>query len=80
MNEGAPCVFPSPTVFRTLVAQILDRPEPLLPPSLASEVVTVFQFHGYFSGPGVGSLEGHVRQLAGQGGLLPGPGWWSDTE
>uniref|UniRef100_G1PQZ2 Rho family-interacting cell polarization regulator 2 n=1 Tax=Myotis lucifugus TaxID=59463 RepID=G1PQZ2_MYOLU len=53
-------------VFRTLVAQILDRPEPLLPPSLASEVVTVFQFHGYFSGPGVGGLEGHVRQLAGQ--------------
>ncbi|XP_045442762.1 rho family-interacting cell polarization regulator 2 isoform X2 [Pipistrellus kuhlii] len=53
-------------VFRTLVAQMLDRPEPLLPPSLASEVVTVFQFHGYFSGPGAGGLEGHVRQLAGQ--------------
>ncbi|CAK6439126.1 unnamed protein product [Pipistrellus nathusii] len=53
-------------VFRTLVAQMLDRPEPLLPPSLASEVVTVFQFHGYFSGPVAGGLEGHVRQLAGQ--------------
>lgn len=47
---------------------MLDRPEPLLPPSLASEAVTVFQFHGYFSGPVAGGLEGHVRQLAGQGG------------
>ncbi|XP_016071794.1 PREDICTED: protein FAM65B isoform X2 [Miniopterus natalensis] len=53
-------------VFRTLVSQILDRPEPLLPSSLSSEVVTVFQYHSYFASHGVSDLESYLRQLAKQ--------------
>uniref|UniRef100_A0A452RAB7 Rho family-interacting cell polarization regulator 2 n=1 Tax=Ursus americanus TaxID=9643 RepID=A0A452RAB7_URSAM len=55
-------------VFRTLVSQILDRAEPLLPSSLPLEVITVFQYYGYFTGHGVSDLESYVNQLAQQGG------------
>ena len=61
-------IFPFQTVFRTLVSQILDRVEPLLPSSLPLEVVTVFQYYGYFTSHGVSDLESHVNQLAKQGG------------
>ncbi|KAM8782388.1 rho family-interacting cell polarization regulator 2 isoform 2-T2 [Rhynchonycteris naso] len=53
-------------VFRTLVSQILDRAEPLLPSSLCSEVITVFQFHSYFASRGVSDLESYLTQLAKQ--------------
>ncbi|XP_040823666.1 rho family-interacting cell polarization regulator 2 isoform X3 [Ochotona curzoniae] len=53
-------------VFRTLVSQILDRAEPLVSSSLSSEVVTVFQFHSYFSSHGVSDLESYLSQLARQ--------------
>ncbi|XP_055988257.1 rho family-interacting cell polarization regulator 2 isoform X2 [Sorex fumeus] len=53
-------------VFRTLVAQILDRAEPLLSSSLCSEVITVFQYYGYFTSHGVSDLESHLNQLAKQ--------------
>ncbi|XP_036127871.1 rho family-interacting cell polarization regulator 2 isoform X4 [Molossus molossus] len=53
-------------VFRTLVSQILDQPEPLLPSSLSSEVVTVFQYHSYFSSHGVSDLQSYLPQLAKQ--------------
>ncbi|XP_054980292.1 LOW QUALITY PROTEIN: rho family-interacting cell polarization regulator 2 [Sorex araneus] len=53
-------------VFRTLVAQILDRAEPLLSCSLCSEVITVFQYYGYFTSHGVSDLESHLSQLAKQ--------------
>lgn len=55
-------------MFRTLVSQILDRAEPLPPCSLASEVVTVFQFHSYFASHGVSDLPSYLHQLAQQGG------------
>lgn len=58
-------------MFRTLVSQILDRPEPLLPSSLSSEVVTVFQYHSYFTSHGVSDLQGYLHQLAEQGGRAP---------
>lgn len=61
-------IFPFQTVFRTLVSQILDRAEPLLPSSLPLEVVTVFQYYGYFTSHGVSDLETHLNQLAKQGG------------
>ncbi|XP_045860484.1 rho family-interacting cell polarization regulator 2 isoform X3 [Meles meles] len=57
-------------VFRTLVSQILDRAEPLLPSSLPLEVVTVFQYYGYFTSHDVSDLETHVNQLAKQVSLI----------
>ncbi|XP_032197152.1 rho family-interacting cell polarization regulator 2 isoform X3 [Mustela erminea] len=57
-------------VFRTLVSQILDRAEPLLPSSLPLEVVTVFQYYGYFTSHGVSDLETHLNQLAKQVSLI----------
>ncbi|XP_077911875.1 rho family-interacting cell polarization regulator 2 isoform X1 [Halichoerus grypus] len=57
-------------VFRTLVSQILDRAEPLLPSSLPLEVITVFQYYGYFTSHGVSDLESHVNQLAKQVSLI----------
>ncbi|EPY83131.1 hypothetical protein CB1_000595057 [Camelus ferus] len=56
-------------VFRTLVSQILDRAEPLLTSSLSSEVITVFQYYGYFTSHGVSDLESYLNQLAKQAGL-----------
>uniref|UniRef100_A0A8C5NZ31 Rho family-interacting cell polarization regulator 2 n=2 Tax=Jaculus jaculus TaxID=51337 RepID=A0A8C5NZ31_JACJA len=53
-------------VFRTLVSQILDRAEPLLSSSLSSEVITVFQYHGFFTSHGVSDLETYLSQLARQ--------------
>uniref|UniRef100_A0A8D2CXH2 Rho family-interacting cell polarization regulator 2 n=1 Tax=Sciurus vulgaris TaxID=55149 RepID=A0A8D2CXH2_SCIVU len=53
-------------VFRTLVSQILDRTEPLVSTSLSSEVVTVFQYHSYFTSHSVSDLESHLCQLARQ--------------
>ncbi|XP_044941057.1 rho family-interacting cell polarization regulator 2 isoform X4 [Mustela putorius furo] len=58
------------SVFRTLVSQILDRAEPLLPSSLPLEVVTVFQYYGYFTSHGVSDLETHLNQLAKQVSLI----------
>ncbi|XP_004406549.1 PREDICTED: protein FAM65B isoform X2 [Odobenus rosmarus divergens] len=57
-------------VFRTLVSQILDRAEPLLPSSLPLEVITVFQYYSYFTSHGVSDLESHVNQLAKQVSLI----------
>ncbi|XP_057160829.1 rho family-interacting cell polarization regulator 2 isoform X7 [Ursus arctos] len=57
-------------VFRTLVSQILDRAEPLLPSSLPLEVITVFQYYGYFTSHGVSDLESYVNQLAQQVSLI----------
>uniref|UniRef100_A0A452DUD8 Rho family-interacting cell polarization regulator 2 n=1 Tax=Capra hircus TaxID=9925 RepID=A0A452DUD8_CAPHI len=53
-------------VFHTLVSQILDRAEPLLPASLSSEVITVFQYYSYFTSHGVSDLESYLNQLAKQ--------------
>ncbi|XP_023555747.1 rho family-interacting cell polarization regulator 2 isoform X1 [Octodon degus] len=53
-------------VFRTLVSQILDRAEPLLSSNLSSEIVTVFQYHSYFTSHGVSDLENYLSQLARQ--------------
>ncbi|KAB0354647.1 hypothetical protein FD755_022106, partial [Muntiacus reevesi] len=53
-------------VFHTLVSQILDRAEPLLPTSLSSEVITVFQYYSYFTSHGVSDLESYLNQLAKQ--------------
>ncbi|XP_020747936.2 rho family-interacting cell polarization regulator 2 isoform X1 [Odocoileus virginianus] len=53
-------------VFHTLVSQILDRAEPLLPASLSSEVITVFQYYSYFTSHGVSDLESYLNQLARQ--------------
>ncbi|XP_030892323.1 rho family-interacting cell polarization regulator 2 [Leptonychotes weddellii] len=63
-------LFPFQTVFRTLVSQILDRAEPLLPSSLPLEVITVFQYYSYFTSHGVSDLESHVNQLAKQVSLI----------
>ncbi|XP_028908957.1 rho family-interacting cell polarization regulator 2 isoform X2 [Ornithorhynchus anatinus] len=52
------------TAFRMLVAQILDHEEPLLPPSLGAEPVTVFRYHGYFASRGVDDLRDHLVRLA----------------
>lgn len=60
-------IFPFQTVFHTLVSQILDRAEPLLPASLSSEVITVFQYYSYFTSHGVSDLESYLNQLARQG-------------
>ena len=73
MNEcswrfKASLCFSFQTVFRTLVSQILDQAEPLLPSSLSSEVITVFQYYGYFTSHGVSDLESYLNQLAKQGG------------
>uniref|UniRef100_A0A452V367 Rho family-interacting cell polarization regulator 2 n=1 Tax=Ursus maritimus TaxID=29073 RepID=A0A452V367_URSMA len=57
-------------VFRTLVSQILDRAEPLLPSSLPLEVITVFQYYSYFTSHGVSDLESYVNQLAQQVSLI----------
>ncbi|XP_060470637.1 rho family-interacting cell polarization regulator 2 isoform X6 [Panthera onca] len=57
-------------VFRTLVSQILDQAEPLLPSSLSSEVITVFQYYGYFTSHGVSDLESYLNQLAKQVSLI----------
>ncbi|XP_045365519.1 rho family-interacting cell polarization regulator 2 isoform X7 [Camelus bactrianus] len=57
-------------VFRTLVSQILDRAEPLLTSSLSSEVITVFQYYGYFTSHGVSDLESYLNQLAKQVSML----------
>ncbi|XP_054421015.1 rho family-interacting cell polarization regulator 2 [Pteronotus mesoamericanus] len=57
-------------VFRTLVSQILDRAEPLLPSSLSSEVITVFQYHSYFTSHGVSDLQSYLHQLAQQVSLV----------
>lgn len=54
-------------MFHTLVSQILDRAEPLLPASLSSEVITVFQYYSYFTSHGVSDLESYLNQLAKQG-------------
>ncbi|XP_021116211.1 protein FAM65B isoform X6 [Heterocephalus glaber] len=53
-------------VFRTLVSQILDRAEPLLSSNLSSEVVTVFQYHSYFTSHGMSDVESCLSQLARQ--------------
>ncbi|XP_033617783.1 rho family-interacting cell polarization regulator 2 isoform X6 [Fukomys damarensis] len=53
-------------VFQTLVSQILDRAEPLPSSNLSSEVVTVFQYHSYFTSHGVSDLESYLSQLARQ--------------
>ncbi|XP_059035468.1 rho family-interacting cell polarization regulator 2 isoform X1 [Mustela lutreola] len=58
------------SVFRTLVSQILDRAEPLLPSSLPLEVVTVFQYYVYFTSHSVSDLETHLNQLAKQVSLI----------
>ncbi|XP_053511847.1 rho family-interacting cell polarization regulator 2 isoform X1 [Artibeus jamaicensis] len=57
-------------VFHTLVSQILDRAGPLSPSSLSSEVITVFQYHGYFTSHGVSDLPGYLHQLAQQVSLV----------
>ncbi|XP_039072637.1 rho family-interacting cell polarization regulator 2 isoform X2 [Hyaena hyaena] len=57
-------------VFRTLVSQILDQAEPLLPSSLSSEVITVFQYYSYFTSHGVSDLESYLNQLAKQVSLI----------
>ncbi|KAF0878320.1 RIPR2 regulator, partial [Crocuta crocuta] len=57
-------------VFRTLVSQILDQAEPLLPSSLSSEVITVFQYSSYFTSHGVSDLESYLNQLAKQVSLI----------
>ncbi|XP_036907285.1 rho family-interacting cell polarization regulator 2 isoform X2 [Sturnira hondurensis] len=57
-------------VFRTLVSQILDQAEPLPPSSLSSEVITVFQYHGYLTSHGVSDLPSYLHQLAQQVSLV----------
>ncbi|KAM5299780.1 rho family-interacting cell polarization regulator 2 isoform 2-T2 [Ctenodactylus gundi] len=64
LNEEYPGL--ADPVFRTLVSQILDRAEPLLSSHLPSEVITVFQYHSYFTSHGVSDLESYLRQLARQ--------------
>lgn len=68
ISEKLPRVFSFRTVFQTLVSQILDRAEPLPPSSLSWEVITVFQYHSYFSSRGVSDLPSYLHQLAQQGG------------
>ncbi|XP_019399994.1 PREDICTED: protein FAM65B isoform X1 [Crocodylus porosus] len=62
VNEECPGL--AETVFRTLVSQILDRTEPILPSSLPSEIITVFQYYHYFTSNSANDLGSYLLQLA----------------
>ncbi|XP_041904633.1 rho family-interacting cell polarization regulator 2 isoform X5 [Corvus kubaryi] len=62
VNEECPGL--AETVFRILVSQILDRTEPVLYSSMASETITVFQYYNYFASHSVNDLGSYLLQLA----------------
>ncbi|XP_019379368.1 PREDICTED: protein FAM65B isoform X2 [Gavialis gangeticus] len=62
VNEECPGL--AETVFRTLVSQILDRTEPILPSSLPSEIITIFQYYHYFTSNSANDLGSYLLQLA----------------
>ncbi|XP_063779348.1 rho family-interacting cell polarization regulator 2 isoform X2 [Pseudophryne corroboree] len=51
------------TVFRMLIAQILDKAETTLPSNLSGETITVFQYYDFFSSHNVTDLQGYLIQL-----------------
>ncbi|XP_053322684.1 rho family-interacting cell polarization regulator 2 isoform X2 [Spea bombifrons] len=52
------------TVFRMLVAQILDKGEHALSTNLSLEVITVFQYHDFFTSHNITDLKSYLIQLA----------------
>ncbi|XP_029446644.1 rho family-interacting cell polarization regulator 2 isoform X2 [Rhinatrema bivittatum] len=62
VNEECPGL--TETAFRTLVTQILDQTEPALSSSLASEVITVFQYYNFFTSQNISDLRNYLVRLA----------------
>ncbi|XP_053570783.1 rho family-interacting cell polarization regulator 2 isoform X2 [Bombina bombina] len=62
VNEECPGL--AETVFRTLIAQILDRGENTLPSHLSLETVTIFQYYDFFTSHNITNLNTHLVQLA----------------
>ncbi|XP_075069264.1 rho family-interacting cell polarization regulator 2 isoform X2 [Mixophyes fleayi] len=51
------------TVFRMLIAQILDKAENTLPSNLYGETITVFQYYDFFSSRNITDLKSYLIQL-----------------
>nr|XP_033790849.1 rho family-interacting cell polarization regulator 2 [Geotrypetes seraphini] len=68
MNEECPGF--AEKAFRTLVTQILDQVDPVICPSLASEVITVFQYYNFFTSQNVSDLRNYIVHLAKEASLL----------
>ncbi|XP_075682669.1 rho family-interacting cell polarization regulator 2 isoform X2 [Rhinoderma darwinii] len=52
------------TVYRTLVAHILDKTENTLSSNLSAETITVFQYYDFFSGHNITDLKSYLMYLA----------------
>ncbi|XP_073534963.1 rho family-interacting cell polarization regulator 2 isoform X2 [Phyllobates terribilis] len=52
------------TVYRTLVAHILDKTENMLSSNLSSETITVFQYYDFFSSLNITDLKSYLTHLA----------------
>lgn len=60
------------------MSQILDRTEPVLYSSMASEIITVFQYYNYFASHSVNDLGSYLLQLAKEGRVYKF--WWLTGE
>ncbi|KAM4688065.1 rho family-interacting cell polarization regulator 2 [Discoglossus pictus] len=58
------CLGLAETVFRTLIAQILDRGDNMLSSSMSSETITVFQYYDFFTSHNITNLNNYLIQLA----------------
>ncbi|XP_063307740.1 rho family-interacting cell polarization regulator 2 [Pelobates fuscus] len=62
VNEECPGL--AETVFRMLIAQILDREEHMLSTSLTMEIITVFQYYNFFTSHNISDLKSYLIQLS----------------
>ncbi|KAG8442310.1 hypothetical protein GDO86_011199 [Hymenochirus boettgeri] len=58
------CPGHAETVFRMLIAQVLDKGETMLPDALSSEIITVFQYYDFFSSHDICEIDEYLLQLA----------------
>ncbi|XP_077126105.1 rho family-interacting cell polarization regulator 2 isoform X1 [Ranitomeya variabilis] len=59
------------TVYRTLVAHILDKTENMLSSNLSGETITVFQYYDFFSSHNITDLRSYLTHLAKEASLEP---------
>ncbi|CAH2284512.1 FAM65B isoform X1 [Pelobates cultripes] len=68
VNEEYPGL--AETVFRMLIAQILDRGEHMLSTSLTMEIITVFQYYNFFTSHNISDLKSYLIQLSKEASAL----------
>ncbi|XP_069814015.1 rho family-interacting cell polarization regulator 2 isoform X1 [Dendropsophus ebraccatus] len=59
------------TVYRTLVAHILEKTENMLSSNLSAETITVFQYYDFFSSHNITDLKSYLMHLAKEASAEP---------